>query len=55
MFEYTYEINMKRYVIWKHDGMKCEAILVTNTEDKARKATTLYEKYGAGILRYPVK
>lgn len=55
MYEYTYEATMKKFVIWKHAGLNCFAILVTNTEEKAKRATQLFEKFGAGTLTYPTK
>lgn len=55
MFEYNYEMSMKKFVVWKHEGMHCIAVLVTDYEDRAKRAAELYEKYGAGQLRYPTK
>ncbi len=55
MFEYTYEMTMKKFVVWKHDGLKASAVLITETQARAERACTLYEKYGAGQLRYPTK
>ena len=55
MYEYSYEATMKKFVVWEHDGMKCTAVLVTDTQERAERAEALYETYGAGVLRYPVK
>lgn len=55
MYEYSYEATMKKFVVWKHDGRKVEAVLVTDTQKRAERAEALYEKYGAGQLRYPTK
>ena len=55
MFKYTYETTMKKFVVWEHDGLKVSAILITETQARAERACTLYEKYGAGQLRYPTK
>jgi hypothetical protein len=55
MYDYTYEASMKKFVVWEHDGMKCTAVLITETQKRAERASALYEKYGAGQLRYPTK
>lgn len=55
MYEYSYETTMKKFVVWKYDGHKVEAVLVTDTQERAERAEALYEKYGAGQLRYPTK
>jgi len=55
MYEYSYEIAERAFVIWKIEGMKAECILKVNTQEKAQRACQLYEKFGHGVLRYPVK
>lgn len=55
MYEYTYECAEKAFVVWKIAGLKAEALLKVNTQEKASRACDLYEKYGHGELRYPVK
>lgn len=55
MYEYNWETTEKAFVVWKIEGMKAEALLKVNTQKKASRACELYEKYGHGKLRYPVK
>lgn len=55
MYEYSYEVSEKAFIIWKIEGMKAEAILKTKKQERAERACALYEKYGHGSLRYPVK
>lgn len=55
MYEYTYEVIEKAFVVWKIEGMRAEALLKVQTQEKAERACRLYEKFGHGALRYPVK
>lgn len=55
MYEYTYETAERAFIIWKLEGMKAEALLKVDTQAKAERACHLYEKFGHGALRYPVK
>lgn len=55
MYEYSYEVSEKAFIIWKIEGMKAEALLKVKDQKRAERACTLYEKYGHGSLRYPVK
>lgn len=55
MYEYTYEVAEKAFVIWKIEGLKAEALLKTKKQEQASRACELYEKYGHGEIRYPVK
>lgn len=54
-FSSSYEMSMHKFVVWAHDGHKVTAVLVTDTQERAERAEALYEKYGAGELRYPTK
>jgi len=55
MYEYSYEVAERAFIIWKIEGMKAEALLKVDTQAKAERACHLYEKFGHGALRYPVK
>ena len=54
-YEWTYECSEKAFVVWKIEGGRAEALLKVKSQEKASRACDLYEKYGHGELRYPVK
>ena len=55
MYEYSYNVSEKTFLVWKVEGRKVEILLKVRTQEKAERACKLYEKYGHGALRYPVR